>query len=189
MLRYILVIVLFVAITVLLFANPFNLSQGFRDATVPWATLSLALVAVLTIIHSDLREERGRKLNRLQAVMEWATDVLNATQVIHPPKDFVVRGDDVGTATYERLGQIDKINHFKRLSIEGEHIKIISMRANKEILAAVTTVTQSIDDLLGEDWSTLDIIGFRGWIAEHEGRIYQNTRSLIAECTRQLRDL
>jgi hypothetical protein len=189
MLRYILVIVLFVAITVLLFANPFGLSQGFRDAIVPWATLSLALVAVLTIIHSDLREERRRKLNRLQAVMEWATDVLNATQVIHPPKDFIVHGDDVGTATYERLGQIDKVNDFKRLSIQGEHIKIISTLTNKEILSTVSTVTQSIDDLLREDWSTFDIIGFRDWIAEHEGRIYQNTRLLIAECTRQLKGL
>ena len=186
MLRYIVAIAIFVAITVLLFANPFGFSQEFRDAIVPWATLCLALVAVLTIIHSDLREERRRKLNRLQDVMEWATDVLSNTQVIHPPTSFwSADTNDV----YVRSRQIDKVSDFKRLSIQGEHMKIISKLGNEEIVTAVTTVTQSIDDLLGEDWSTFDIVGFRDWIAEHEGRIYENTRLLIAECTRQLGSL
>lgn len=164
-----------------MFSNPFNLSQDTRDAILPWATLSLALVAVWTIMHSDLREERSNKLRRLQQVMEWATDVLKATQVIEVPREFF--GEE---NPYEQWRQFDKINDFGRLNIEGEHIKIISLMVDRELCSAVTVVNQAIDDLLKEDWRSLDTSGIRNWLAEHEKRIYDSTKALINEATKRL---
>jgi hypothetical protein len=182
--RYIILIISFIILTILIFTNPFNFPQDIRNAITPWATLSLALVAVLTIIHSDLKEERRNKLHRLQQVMEWATDVLDATQVIEVPKEFFGEGN-----SYEKWRLFDKINDFGRLKIEGEHIKIISLRVDKELCSAVTVVTQAIDDLLNEDWNSLDIIGIRNWLAEHEKRIYGSTKALINEATKRLNRL
>ena len=86
MVGYIALFISFVIVSVLIFVDPFGFPQETKDAIIPWATLTLALVAVLTIIHSDLKDERRRKLLRLQDIMEWATDLLSATQVVAIPE-------------------------------------------------------------------------------------------------------
>ncbi len=183
MFRYIALIVSFIIISVLIFVNPFNFPTEVKDTIAPWATLTLALVAILTIIHSDLREERRNNLYRLQQVMEWATDVLNITQVIETPE--TPSFNEVDTS-FERYRQIDKINDFKRINIEGEHVKIISLRVDKELCSAVTAVTQAIDDLLKENWRSLGAVNMRNWLKEHEKRIYDLVRTLINETTKRL---
>lgn len=167
----------------MIFVDPFNFPPEVKDVITPWATLALALVAILTIIHSDLREERRNTLHRLQQVMEWSTDVLDITQVIETPeKPF---SNEVDTS-FERYRQIDKINDFKRININGEHIKVISLRVDKELCSAVTAVTQAIDDLLKENWRSFDVITMRNWLKEHEKRIYDLVRTLINETTKRL---
>jgi len=184
MVGYIALFISFVIVSVLIFVDPFGFPQETKDAIIPWATLTLALVAVLTIIHSDLKDERRRKLLRLQDIMEWATDVLSATQVVAIPEEKPWSKDlDL---SYERFRQIDKINDFKRLSIQGEHIRIISLRVDKELCSAVTTVAQAIDDLLKDNWHSFDVITTRNWLAEHESRIYNLVKTLINEATERL---
>jgi hypothetical protein len=182
MFRYIIVVIAFAIVSVLIFVDPFNFPKEIKDALTPWATLALALVAILTILHSDLREERRNRLHRLNQVMDWATDVISITQVVETPEIPLLRRD----SSFERYRQIEKLNDFKRVNIEGEHVKIISLRVDKELCSTVTAVTQAIDELLKENWHSLDVPTMSEWLAEHEKRIYDLVRILINETTKRL---
>ena len=86
MFRYIGLFISFVIVSVIIFVNPFGFSTGVKNTIVPWATLALAFVAILTILHSDIREERMRKRERLGHILDWAMDVIELTQVIKTPE-------------------------------------------------------------------------------------------------------
>ena len=183
MIRYIVLFVVFIIISVLIFVNPFNFSQDIKDTITPWATLALALVAVLTIIHSDIKEERGKRTNRLSSMLDWATDIISNTQTIETPQPAYL---DSGEETYERLRLNDKINSFNSLIISGEHIKLMALRIDKDLYASVGSLVQAIDDLLKGDWLALDVIATRNMLAQHEQRIYGIAENLITEIRRRL---
>jgi hypothetical protein len=183
MIRYIILFVIFIIISILLFVNPFNFSQEIQDTITPWATLSLALVAVLTIIHSDIKEERGKRTNRLSAILDWTTDIISNIQTIETPKPTYIRN---GEETYERFSLNDKINSFNSLIISGEYVKLMALRIDKDLYASVGSIVQAIDDLLKEDWLSFDVYETRNMLAQHEQRIYGIAKKLIIEIRRRL---
>lgn len=150
----------------------------------PWATLALALVAILTIIHSSIKEERQKNLRRLQNIMEWACDVIDITRIVEIPDTYLTKYPD--DKSYERHRQADDISEFKGLYIGGQHINILSLRVSRELCSAVSAVTQAIDDLLKENWLNLDVDVTREWLGEHKKRIYELTQEVVDECTKRI---
>jgi len=169
MLRYIGLFISFVIVSVVIFINPFGFSTAVKDILLPWATLALAFAAVLTILHSDIREERMRKRERLGDILDWATDIIDLTRIIKTPEPPSLTE---GTDTYEILQQSDKINSFNRAKVLGEYTKILSFRIDKQLCVMVTNVVQAINDLVNEDWQSFDVKTTRYWLTEHEKRIY-----------------
>ncbi len=183
MFRYIGLLISFIIVSVILLVNPFGFSAETKNIIVPWATLALAFVAILTILNSNIREERIRKDRRLGDILDWAMDIIELTQVIKTPEPPSLTDE---TSTYEILNQKDKINSFNRVKVFGEHMKIVAFRVDKQLCAMVTNLVQAINDLLDEDWQSFDLNTTRYWLAEHEKRIYDITQDLVDDITKRL---
>lgn len=184
MLKYIALSISFIIVTILIFANPFNFSRAIQEALMPWATLTLAFVAILTIVRSNIREERSKKIDRLADILEWATDIVRVTHTIETPEP--PKFSDTGAATYERLQLNDRINDFQRFSLLNDHMKILSFKVDKELHVTVCSLAMAIDDLLNENWCNFDIVTTRSWLAEYENRIYEIAKVLINETTKRI---
>lgn len=66
------VTIIFVAACGIIFLEPFNLSPQKIDAILPLATFALAYIAVLTILYSNLKDKKRRKLSSLMEIDDWA---------------------------------------------------------------------------------------------------------------------
>ena len=183
MARYITLLIFFIAMSIILLFDPFNFSKEVKEVIVPWATLVLAFVAILTILHSDIKEGKRRTLNRLADILDWAEDIVRLTHVVETPEPTDLGS---GADTYERLRYNDKINDFNRLRITGDHIRILSLRVDKELYVTARSLISAVDDLLRENWGDLDLINTRNQLAEHETRIYGIAKLLINEITNRL---
>jgi len=183
MVSYVILAISFVVVSIIMFANPFNFPQDVRDTIVPWATLTLAFVAIFTIVHSDVKEGRRRKIQRLADIMDWIEDIIRETHVVETiePTDF-----SDGSDTYEILQTKDKINDFNRIGLLGRHMQILATRIDKELYVSVRTLTQAIYDLTKEDWTSPTLIEAREMLKTHEERIYSIAKPLLDDIVKRI---
>ena len=150
----------------------------------PWATLALAFVAILTIIQADMKEKKERRLRRLSSIIDWATDVINKTKLIEFPD---IKYLDGGTETYEILRQQDEIKDFNSLVTSGEYLKRSALIIDKTLYVSVHGVIQAINELLAENWKNLDVDTTRELLQSHEQRIYGMANNLLVELDKRLK--
>ena len=183
MVRYIVLLISFIVVSVILFANPFNFPKEIKEAIVPWATLALAFVAIFTIVHSDVRERRGRTIGRLVDILDWVEDIIGLTHTIETVEPPIL---DDGNNTYEILKIKDEINAFNRERELGKHIEILAWRVEKALYIRVRSLTQAIDEMLGEDWTSPNLVDIRNQLNTHETRIYGMAKPLLDDIVRKI---
>ncbi len=183
MVRYIVLAIFFVGVSIIMFTNPFDFSQEMRDAIVPWATLALAFVAIFTIVHSDVKEGRRRNIERLADIMDWIESIIQETHVIETIEPTNFSG---GSDTYEILQTKDKINDFNRFGLLGNHMQILARRIDIELYVSVRTLSQAMRDLTNEDWTSPGLIDARKMLKTHEERIYSIAKPLLDDIVKRI---
>ena len=183
MVRYVVLAISFVVVSIIMFTNPFDFSKELRDTIIPWATLALAFVAIFTIVHSDVKEGRRRNIERLVDIIDWVESIIRETHVIETiePTNF---GD--GSDTYEILQTKDKINDFNRFGLLGSHMQILARRVDRELYVSVRTLSQAIHDLTNEDWTRPTLIDARKMLKTHEERIYSIAKPLLDDIVKRI---
>ncbi|MFC2017121.1 hypothetical protein ACFLUD_01745 [Chloroflexota bacterium] len=194
MVRYIILGVFFIVVSVILFVDPLNFSQDLKAAVVPWATLALAFVAIFTIFHSDERARIGKKIDRLSSILDWTQEIIDLTHIIETiePKEPTFLGEPLFDKhdmdhTYEIFRISDTIDKFNRLGTTGGHEQVLAWRVDKKVLyVMVRSVTQAINDLTQEEWKQLDLNETRHTLNIHEARIYGLAKPLIDDVIKRL---
>ena len=186
MIRYLILFLTFVFFSVILFLNPFSFQNEIMNTFLPWATLSLAFVTVLTIIHSDVREGRQRDLDRLVNIMDWLEDIIRKIHPIETLQPPII--GDSSDNTIEILTNRDEINDINSFFMLGSHMQILARRIDKELYVSVRTLTQALKEMIQEDWSNVSVQKMRENLKTHEDRVYGLAKPLFDEIVKRIEE-